>query len=385
MPVPSFLQLLALAVVFATPAFAGPYTPLSDASLAALLPPSDAAFDAATGSLLAPILIPRVPGTPGSLKVLTHFRDFFAQKLPEWQLNMHNSTSTTPTSKGAEVPFVNFMATRDPPWARPGEIGRLLLVAHYDSKLTPPGFIGATDSAVPCALLLHTAQAIDAALTKKWDAMKDAAPGQKADERGVMVLLLDGEEAFHSWTDTDSLYGARALAEHWDNSWHPASSPRRTELGNIDLFVLFDLLGAPSPRIPSYFPTTHWSYIQFRNLEQRLRKMGNKAWASGSTPEWFYEHENKNIVFNRYGVQDDHIPFLTRGVEILHLIPTPFPQVWHRMEDDGAHLDPGAVKDWARLTSAWTAGWLGLEGWLEGVKEDAAGSTRKQKRAKTEL
>jgi len=29
-----------------------------------------------------------------------------------------------------------------------------VLAAHYDSKLTPEGFLGATDSAVPCAMLL---------------------------------------------------------------------------------------------------------------------------------------------------------------------------------------------------------------------------------------
>ena len=31
---------------------------------------------------------------------------------------------------------------------------------HYDSKIHPEGFIGATDSAVPCALLLDIAQKI---------------------------------------------------------------------------------------------------------------------------------------------------------------------------------------------------------------------------------
>ena len=29
------------------------------------------------------------------------------------------------------------------------------------------------------------------------------------EEKGVQILLLDGEEAFLTWTHTDSLYGAR--------------------------------------------------------------------------------------------------------------------------------------------------------------------------------
>lgn len=34
------------------------------------------------------------------------------------------------------------------------------LACHYDSKVHPDGFIGATDSAVPCALLMDIAQQI---------------------------------------------------------------------------------------------------------------------------------------------------------------------------------------------------------------------------------
>ena len=123
----------------------------------------------------------------------------------------------------------NFMATRDPPGSRHGEVGRLVLVAHYDSKISPEGFIGATDSAAPCAMLMHAARSIDKALTKKWKHMEEKkntkanskdGKGDELDDseeagwddawnRGVMVLFLDGEEAFETWTDDDSLYGAR--------------------------------------------------------------------------------------------------------------------------------------------------------------------------------
>ena len=107
---------------------------------------------------------------------------------------------------------MNFMATRDPPWTTPGDVGRLVLVAHYDSKLTPEGFIGATDSAVPCAVLLHTAKVIDGALERKWKAMQEKNDYMAMEEeRGVMILFLDGEEAFENWTDEDSLYGARYI------------------------------------------------------------------------------------------------------------------------------------------------------------------------------
>lgn len=180
------------------------YKTLSDDTLKKL-PSPGADFDIKNGAILAPILIPRVSGTPGNAAVLQHFVDFFRNTLPEWRLELHNSTSVTPTSGGKEIPFVNLIATRDPPGSNVGEVGRLAMVAHYDSKLTPTGFIGATDSAAPCAMILHMARTVDAALTKMWADGVD----ELEEAKGVQILLLDGEEAFHSWTDTDSLYGAR--------------------------------------------------------------------------------------------------------------------------------------------------------------------------------
>lgn len=182
------------------------YHDLSDDTLRNLPGPGKD-FDIKNGALLAPILVPRVSGTEGNAAVRQHFVDFFKTNLPEWRIELHNSTSTTPTSKGKEVPFVNLIATRDPPGVEEGDVSRLALVAHYDSKLTPTDFIGATDSAAPCAMLLHAARTLDAALTKKWES--GAGDDLDVEHKGVQILLLDGEEAFHSWTDTDSLYGAR--------------------------------------------------------------------------------------------------------------------------------------------------------------------------------
>lgn len=189
------------------------YTTLSDETLRNLPGPGDN-FDIKNGAILAPILQTRVPGTPGSTAVLTHFVNFFQESLPKWTLSFQNSTSRTPISGDSDVPFVNLIATRDPPWAVDGEVGRLALVAHYDSKLDPIGFIGAIDSAAPCAMIMHTARAIDEALTKKWAAMEAdnvgvGGFGGVEEDAGVQILLLDGEEAFRVWTHTDSIYGAR--------------------------------------------------------------------------------------------------------------------------------------------------------------------------------
>jgi hypothetical protein len=58
-------------------------------------------------------------------------------------------------------------------------------------------------------MLMHAARSIDEALTKKWEAMAADGTDELEEQKGVQIIFLDGEEAFLSWTDTDSLYGAR--------------------------------------------------------------------------------------------------------------------------------------------------------------------------------
>lgn len=337
-------------------------TPLSDTTLQNI-PFAGLDFDIHNKEgLLAPILIPRVAGTEGSKKVRDHFAHFFTTQLPKWNIEYQNSTSKTPVHGNKEVPFINMIMTRDPPWATPGNIGRLTLVAHYDSKLEPKGFIGAIDSAAPCAMLLHAARTLDEALTRKWDAMIAAGDDGLEEDVGIQILLLDGEEAMKDWNAEDSLYGARSLAAEWENTPHIANSRYRTRLSEISLFVLLDLLGSSDPVIPSYWSSTHWAYKNMAKLEQRLRKAPVQAMKSKPKRPFLVDAEKKDNRWAGPYMQDDHVPFLQRGVEVLHLIPSPFPKVWHRMEDDGEHLDLDTVEDWAKLTIAFAAEWMELEG-----------------------
>ncbi|RMJ27562.1 Glutaminyl cyclase [Aspergillus sp. HF37] len=349
--------------------FASAYENVSDETLKALPRPKND-FDIHDGALLSPILRTRVPGTPGSTAVLNHFADFFRTTLPDWNVQFQNSTSKTPVSGNKEVPFVNFIASRDPPWAPAGDVGRLTLVAHYDSKYEPEGFIGAIDSAAPCAIIMHAMRSIDAALTKKWDDMRkkgrryESLEGQK----GIQVIFLDGEEAFKEWTEEDSLYGARSLAEQWDDEVHPAMSVYKTPLTSISLFALLDLLGAKNPTVQSYFETTHWAYQKLAALEGRLRQL-NMFKSGDSNGKWFVDGSRDEHGLSGFGgVQDDHLPFLDRGVEILHVIDAAplkgFPSVWHTMDDNGENLDINTIEDWSLLITAFAAEWMGLEGYM---------------------
>ena len=340
------------------------YAALSDQSLRLLeIPPGQ--FDIKTGGILSPILIPRVSGTEGNLKVQQYFFDFARNNLPKWTLSTQNSTSETPRSNGEQVPFTNIILTREPPWAS-GSITYLTLVAHFDSKWSDPeGFIGATDSAAPCAMILHAAQALDKAMDDKWAKVQAAGVDEfdEINDVGIQLLLLDGEEAFMAWSATDSLYGARSLAEQWENEASEMSA-YSNRLGGISLFVLLDLLGAAAPTVPSYFRTTNWAYQKMADVESRLKAQNLlKAKVSGG----FLNDKGKewhNPVWRGGMIEDDHIPFMKKGVEILHMIPTPFPRVWHKAEDDGEHLDIPTVEDWAKIITAFTAEWLELDGFL---------------------
>ena len=62
-----------------------------------------------------------------------------------------------------------------------------MFTGHYDSKITPKGFLGATDSAVPCAQMLNLAHTMQMDL----DDQK-----RSESELTLQFLFLDGEEAF---------------------------------------------------------------------------------------------------------------------------------------------------------------------------------------------
>jgi glutaminyl-peptide cyclotransferase len=136
----------------------------------------------------------------------------------------------------------------------------------------------------------------------------------------------------------------------------------RTPLNQISLFLLLDLLGSADPHIPSYFPTTHWAYQHLATIESRMRAL-NLLESSPASP--FLPDSNATAgAFG--GISDDHLPFITKGVSVLHVIPSPFPKVWHTMEDDGEHLDMPTVRDWARIVSAFALEWLDMmEVWDE--------------------
>ena len=59
-------------------------------------------------------------------------------------------------------------------------------------------------------------------------------------------------------------------------------------------------------------------------------------------------------------MEDDHIPFLRRGVPVLHVISVPFPPTWHTKDDDLAHVDRPTTMHLLGLARAFVAAYFDL-------------------------
>ncbi|KAF8913522.1 glutaminyl-peptide cyclotransferase-like protein [Mucidula mucida] len=316
-------------------------------------------------SHLSRILIPRPPDTENNTLV----RNYIKTTLENLNWHIEEDVFTDNTPYGYKH-FTNLIATKDPNAAR-----RVVLSAHFDSKFFPnsPGnqFVGATDSAAPCAMMLDLAEALNPLLDARQKRFED---GDEDDEdvadTTLQLVFFDGEEAFVQWTDTDSVYGARHLADRWHTTYLLPNTKRRllgpqaTEMSSIEHLILLDLLGAPSPSIRSYFPETAWLFDAMASAERRLgdggffEYDGHNEMAPGSWKSWFQPRHGTPHNLGHIG--DDHVPFLQRGVSVLHVIAEPFPHVWHRLSDDASALDIPTMRRWNLILRVFISEYLNL-------------------------
>ncbi|XP_077142536.1 glutaminyl-peptide cyclotransferase-like protein isoform X2 [Ranitomeya variabilis] len=262
---------------------------------------------------------------PGRQQLISgHLRSLTAQ----WTVELDLFDALTPRGS---LPFGSVVATLDPRAQR-----RLVFACHLDSKWFPVDgrgrpFVGATDSAVPCSLILEAVTALDARL-------RDLR--EKGSPLTLQLFFLDGEEAFGDWTEYDSLYGARHLAQRLQNE--PGPGGAGSKLDAIDLFVLLDLLGAPGPLVLSHFSETRSHFMRLVTIEKRLHGLGLLDAHRVDSPYF-----RPDLYFG--AVEDDHVPFLQRGVPVLHVISTPFPAVWHTHDDTEENLHPPTITNFCRI------------------------------------
>ncbi|XP_038628647.1 glutaminyl-peptide cyclotransferase isoform X1 [Tachyglossus aculeatus] len=292
---------------------------------------------------LQPLLIERYPGSPGSHVARQHITQRLRRLQAGWELEVDAFESLTPYGYRT---FSNIVATINPPAKR-----HLVLACHYDSKYFPRWdnrvFVGATDSAVPCAMLLTLARSLD----KRFLSLKNNLASRP--DLSLQLIFFDGEEAFLHWSPQDSLYGSQHLAQKMESTPHPPGATDTNQLHGIDLFVLLDLMGAPNPVFPKFFQNPVRWFNRLQEIEQRLHGLGLLTNHSLETPYF-------QSVLYRGLIEDDHIPFLRRGVPVLHLISSPFPVVWHTMEDNEENLDKPTIDNLSKIIQVFVLEYLHL-------------------------
>ncbi|XP_062911069.1 glutaminyl-peptide cyclotransferase-like [Mobula hypostoma] len=275
---------------------------------------------------LRPMFRERYPGSCRNAAVRQHIKSCLAELQAGWITEEDTFQESIPYGT---VTFSNVISTLNIKAKR-----RLVVACHYDSKFFNRWWdtrvhISATDSAVPCSMLLEMARALDNFLLE----MKNT---QGRPDLTLQLIFFDGQEAMQSWSEDDSLYGSRHLAQKMEKTAHPPGSTKTNQLHAIDLFVLLDLIGAPNPRFPSYFPNTARWHKRLQLIEEQLDRLGILNEHSSKVKYFWMKIPSTHIT-------DDHIPFSVRGVPILNIIPTPFPQVWHSMDNDESNLDSTTI------------------------------------------
>ena len=132
------------------------------------------------------------------------------------------------------------------------------------------------------------------------------------------------------------------------------------ELQRIEVLILLDLIGEASPTFCNHFTET-------KPLFDQLAKIGKSHERHYKTSHVFFAEKKLNTLKlleakrrsgTRYfatcplhwgSVEDDHVPFLKKGVPILHLITTPFPQNWHRQGDNGNNLHHPTINNLMKI------------------------------------
>ncbi|KAL2095309.1 hypothetical protein ACEWY4_010028 [Coilia grayii] len=295
-------------------------------------------------AILKPILVERLPGSKGNRAVRKHISTRLYTLSAGWTVEIDSFNQVTPRGP---INFSNILAVLDPVAPR-----RLLLACHYDSKalrVAPSGpgkvFVGASDSAVPCAMILELVTALDEYLR--------VLKQQRISQVTLQLVFFDGKEAIEEWNASDSLYGSRHLADIMAKTPHPPGDTETTLIDAVDLFLLLDLIGAPEPMFVNHFDNTARWFDRLISAEERLHTLGL---LSSHAKEQNYFRKDVNMG----PVEDDHVPFLEKGVPVLHMIATPFPPFMHTFEDTASNVHIQTVENLIKILVVFLSEYLAI-------------------------
>jgi glutaminyl-peptide cyclotransferase len=161
--------------------------------------------------------------------------------------------------------------------------GIIVIMGHYDTNywLRGTGYVGANDGGSSTAILLEFA-----------NQLRGGGSGKKRDGYSIWLVWTDGEEAVKSWSDTDSLYGTRHLAEKWEKDG---------TLKKIKALIVMDMIGDADLDIERNTSGAPWLLDLIYSAAERLGYQSH-----------FYAMQG--------AIEDDHLPFMKRGVPTADVI-----------------------------------------------------------------
>lgn len=210
------------------------------------------------------------PRPPGS-KALAASRQWIEAQLKQSGCEVEEDSFTASTPVG-QIPMTNLIAKI------PGARRDVLMIAsHYDTaRLEGIRFVGANDGASTTAFLLELARLL----------------GHRKNPMTYWLVFFDGEEALVNWSNTDSLYGSRHLAQKLTDSG---------ELSRIRAMILVDMIADAKLDVTRDSDSTGW-------LEDLIFKTAHRLGYSKQFPD------------EPGAIQDDHEPFVNAGVAAADVI-----------------------------------------------------------------
>lgn len=188
--------------------------------------------------------------------------------------------------------------------------GIIIFASHYDTNypLRNTSYVGANDGASSSALLLEIANQLR---------------GKRNDGYSIWLVWDDAEEAMKPDTEvdfmTDALYGITHLAEKWQADG---------TLKKIKAFMLADMIGDADLNIDREGNSAPWLQEVVYEAATRLGYQSH-----------FYARA--------LPMDDDHIPFVKRGVPSIDLIDFSYGYnnvFWHTPQDTVDKLSPQSLK-----------------------------------------
>jgi glutaminyl-peptide cyclotransferase len=232
----------------------------------------------------------RFNGSPGHLKAEEFIKQHFTAEAAKGNFETDTFTATTPAGLQTMHNFiVKYPGKRD---------GIIVLASHYETNypLRDIAFYGANDGAATTALLIEIG-----------NVLRTHPP----EGYSVWLVFDDGEEAVQTWSNTDSLYGTRHLAAKWSNDG---------TLAKIKAFLVADMIADKDLNIDHVDNSTPWL---LDTLKAAAKNTGHSA----------------NIFKYSEAEEDDHLPFLRRGVPVLDVIDAHYGPATDATPDGYHHTD----------------------------------------------